>query len=466
MVAEVLRHDPLFAAVLEDPLPLEETPEYAAFQLAAADAAPPSRAFRDEFDARARRPRVAARRLEGRTTRRSSRRPCARCSACRARALRRRRDPLVLDPAQNRILGETLTLTTLDKLSRALFHAHYTFRKKLSHTADWQDQRHRMTPASRPVLAAYLSDEPDYVVPMLVADGPRRTTSTGDTMEETWRAIGELRSRGVSDEFAAYLLPERGRDPLHGVGRPAPPAPQVRDAPLLQRAGGDLARVARRGAADPRGQPAHRPVAPAALHAAPPRRRSARVCPEGERYCGVVVWKQQPEEYVRAALTLTQAPPRAGMRLSDKSTEGSMRIGRSLRVLTPGLLLAVLSLPSTSLAQTAVPLWRQTFRPSASGTISPPPIAARELVDGTVMVVTEQGAVVRFDHDGNEVSSVQLPLGKPVPKFRAPTARRAGAAGGRRTASAGRRDRRVRHRRLQPPDPARASWTRRRTSSR
>ena len=97
-----------------------------------------------------------------------------------------------------------------------------------------------------------------------------------------------------------------------------------------------------------------------------------------------------------------------------------MRIGRFLRVLTPGLLLGLLSLPSTSFAQTAVPLWRQTFRPSASGTISPPPLAARELVDGTVMVVTEQGAVVRFDHDGNEVSSVQLPLGKPATKFRAP----------------------------------------------
>ena len=27
------------------------------------------------------------------------------------------------------------------------------------------------------------------------------------TMEETWAAIGELRARGVADEFAAYLLP-------------------------------------------------------------------------------------------------------------------------------------------------------------------------------------------------------------------------------------------------------------------
>ena len=40
-------------------------------------------------------------------------------------------------------------------LMRALDHAHYTFRKKLSHTADSQDQRHRMVPGSRPLLDAH-----------------------------------------------------------------------------------------------------------------------------------------------------------------------------------------------------------------------------------------------------------------------------------------------------------------------
>ncbi len=36
---------------------------------------------------------------------------------------------------------------------RTLDHAHYTFRKKLSHSADSQDQRHRMVPGSRPLLS-------------------------------------------------------------------------------------------------------------------------------------------------------------------------------------------------------------------------------------------------------------------------------------------------------------------------
>src|SRR5207302_5283331 len=49
MVAEVLRHDPLYGNVLQDPIPLEETPEFAAFQsLPRAKAA--SSEFRREFD--------------------------------------------------------------------------------------------------------------------------------------------------------------------------------------------------------------------------------------------------------------------------------------------------------------------------------------------------------------------------------------------------------------------------------
>src|SRR4030095_16687600 len=206
MVAEVLRHDPLYQTVLETPLPLEETPEFAAFQ-ALPRTRSSSRAFREEFD----------REIGGRVSRlvdwkanneeilASSVREILgvpRVQLSDDDAIR-----MVLDPSKNRILGETLTLTTHDKLSRALFHPSYTFRKKISHTADSQDQRHRMTPASRPALPAYLSDEPDYIVPMLVEDAPEADALYRRTMEETWQDIGELRARGVSDEFAAYLLP-------------------------------------------------------------------------------------------------------------------------------------------------------------------------------------------------------------------------------------------------------------------
>ena len=206
---------------------------------------------------------------------------------------------MVLDPSRNRILGETLTLTTHDKLSRALFHASYTFKKKISHTADSQDQRHRMTPASRPALPAYLSDEPDYVVPMLVADVPEAAELYRSSMEETWRAIGELRSRGVSDEFAAYLLPnavairftESGD--LLNLHHKFAMRLCYNAQEEIWRASLDEALQIRE--VNPRIGPWLLPPCTLRHHA-----QVRPVCPEGERFCGVVVWKQQPEEYVRA----------------------------------------------------------------------------------------------------------------------------------------------------------------------
>ena len=60
---------------------------------------------------------------------------------------------LVLDPGRNRYLLDKLNVSTHSPLMRTLVHAHYTFRKKLSHTADSQDQRHRTVPGSRPLLS-------------------------------------------------------------------------------------------------------------------------------------------------------------------------------------------------------------------------------------------------------------------------------------------------------------------------
>jgi hypothetical protein len=206
---------------------------------------------------------------------------------------------LVLDPSRNRILGETLTLTTHDKLSRALFHPSYTFRKRLSHTADSQDQRHRMTPASRPALPAYLSDEPDYVVPMLVSEVPEADALYRETMEETWSAIGALRERGVPDEFAAYLLPNavairftESADLLNLHHKFAMRLCYNAQEEIW-RASLDEALQIRE--VNPRIGPWLLP--PCTLrHLAGVR----PVCPEGERFCGVVVWKKDQGEYTRS----------------------------------------------------------------------------------------------------------------------------------------------------------------------
>src|SRR5258707_13647701 len=113
----------------------------------------------------------------------------------------------VLSPRENRYLGDSLVLTTHSKLTRALSHAHYTFQKKLSHTADSQDQRHRMTPASRPVLHGhFVPGQVDVIMPELIEQVPEAKERFLATVSATWSAIGRLLGRGLTVDRAVYLL--------------------------------------------------------------------------------------------------------------------------------------------------------------------------------------------------------------------------------------------------------------------
>ena len=297
MVEEVLRHDPLYEAVLQEPLPLEETPEFTLFQSLAASG-PADGEFRREFDRElsGRVSLLADWKANNEESLASSVREILgvpRSALSDDEAIR-----LVLDPSKNRLLGETLTLTTHGKLSRALFHPSYTFRKKLSHTADSQDQRHRMTPASRPALRAYLSEEPDYVVPMLVAEVPEADGLYRRTMEETWDAINRLRSSGVPDEYAAYLLPNavairftESADLLNLHHKFAMRLCYNAQEEIW-RASLDEALQIRE--VNPRIGPWLLP--PCTLrHLAEVR----PVCPEGDRFCGITVWRQDAAQYAR-----------------------------------------------------------------------------------------------------------------------------------------------------------------------
>jgi len=297
MVEEVLRHDPLYAAVLQDPLPLEETSEFLLFQ-ELAGARPVDSEFRQEFDRELghRVSRLVDWKANNEEILASAVREIlgvARGALSDDEAIR-----LVLDPSKNRLLGEMLTLTTHGKLSRAMFHPSYTFRKRLSHTADSQDQRHRMTPASRPALPAYLSEEPDYIIPMLIPDVPEAQDLYRRTMEQTWEAINALRSRGVADEYAAYLLPNavalrftESADLLNLHHKFAMRLCYNAQEEIW-RASLDEALQIRE--VNPRIGPWLLP--PCTLrHFAGVR----PVCPEGERFCGVVVWKTDVPEYVR-----------------------------------------------------------------------------------------------------------------------------------------------------------------------
>jgi thymidylate synthase ThyX len=113
----------------------------------------------------------------------------------------------LLNPARNPYRLETLNIGVHAPILRALQHAHYTFAKKISHTADSQDQRHRMVPGSRPLLTLADTRDPDCITPALIHANPRTKEVYERAMAEAWAAKNELLDRGVPRELALYLLP-------------------------------------------------------------------------------------------------------------------------------------------------------------------------------------------------------------------------------------------------------------------
>src|SRR5262249_19257340 len=113
----------------------------------------------------------------------------------------------VLNPARNLYRLETLNVGVHAPMMRALQHANYVFAKKISHTADSQDQRHRMIPGSRPLLTLADTREPDYATPALLAANLRAREVYQRAMHEAWATKNLLLDRGVPAEIALYLLP-------------------------------------------------------------------------------------------------------------------------------------------------------------------------------------------------------------------------------------------------------------------
>jgi thymidylate synthase ThyX len=204
MVALVRQGDPQFFDRFGT-APLEELPEWKDFTPTKSNTR--AETFVREFDAR----------LSGRTSRLvdySANAPRVMAEAYRAvvglpesictddEAIDR-----LLNPARNLYRLETLNIGVHAPLMRALQHANYTFAKKMSHTADSQDQRHRMVPGSRPLLTLADTRDPDFITPMLLAGNPRAEEVYGRAMHDAWAAKNELLDRGVPPEIALYVLP-------------------------------------------------------------------------------------------------------------------------------------------------------------------------------------------------------------------------------------------------------------------
>ncbi len=200
---------------------------------------------------------------------------------------------LVLDPAKNGYRVDTLNISTHAPIMRTLAHAHYTFRKKLSHTADSQDQRHRTVPGSRPLLSRTVPASVDVIEPELIRDDPESHALFHDAVGEAWHARRRLLAEGVEPELALYVLPnavairfeESGAllDLLHKW--------TMRTCFNAQREiwQASMDEIEQVGAVHPS----------LTRHIGPPcfvRTGVVRPrCTEGSHFCGVPVWKSYPE---------------------------------------------------------------------------------------------------------------------------------------------------------------------------
>ena len=195
-------------------------------------------------------------------------------------------------PAINRYRLETLQLSVHSPLGRAMHHASYTFLKKLSHTADSQDQRHRMVPASRPLLTLTDTRRPDYVTPPLVAANPEALAVYQEAMDRAWAAKNRLLEMGVPLEQALYLLPNAKALRFHESGSLLYLAHK-----WVMRTCFNAQEEIYRASMDELEQV--RAVHPRlARHMGPPcvlrHGRITPTCTEGEHFCGVPVWRTFP----------------------------------------------------------------------------------------------------------------------------------------------------------------------------
>jgi thymidylate synthase ThyX len=200
---------------------------------------------------------------------------------------------LALDPRRNRYRLDALNVSFHAPLMRTLDHAHYSFRKKLSHTADSQDQRHRMVPASRPLLTRTVPRAPDVVEPELIAQDPACHALFREQVEASFHARERLLGLGVEPELALYVLPnalavrfEESGSLLHLLHKWTMRTCLNAQREIYEASMEEVAQV--------------RAVHPELMrHVGPPCViRNGLVsprCTEGTHFCGVPVWRSFPE---------------------------------------------------------------------------------------------------------------------------------------------------------------------------
>jgi thymidylate synthase ThyX len=197
----------------------------------------------------------------------------------------------VLDPAKNEYLGHALFLAMNSKLMQSMNHVPFTFQKRISGAEEAQNQRHRGSQSSSPVLSAHMRQAPDVIVPDDVARLPEALEEYHATVGALWEAKNRLLDAGVEPEKVLYLLPNSHNVRFYETGTLLTYYWKWVKR-LCFNAQREIFETARQeteqvSAVLPEiGQYVSRPPCVVRNHAG-----SKPFCPEGERYCGIPVWR-------------------------------------------------------------------------------------------------------------------------------------------------------------------------------
>lgn len=204
----------------------------------------------------------------------------------------------LLSPEESPLLASTLGEANLSRILRSLSAMSLVFQKKISHTADSQDQRHRTVPGARPVLMTHFTGEADFITPLILRESSIANERYQKGMSGLFEGINRLLHDGADPLEVAYLLPN------------AFPVRFLESGELLNlhhkwktRSCYNAQEEIFRATIDEilQTEAAFPEIAGTIL---PPCfiRKEAGIrppCPEGDRFCGVRVWELDPESYNR-----------------------------------------------------------------------------------------------------------------------------------------------------------------------
>lgn len=197
----------------------------------------------------------------------------------------------VLDPTKNPYLGHPLFLGMHSKLMQTMNHVPFTWAKRISMAEDAQNQRHRGTTGSRPALLAWNMRESDVIIPWAIRQNPAALQEYEATIAALTDARNALLQSGAPEEAVHYLLPNAQRIRFYESGT-------LLDYywKWVKRLCYDAQREIFETALDEVAQVRERFPTIGRYVDGPPcvmrsRAGTSPICPEGERFCGIPVWR-------------------------------------------------------------------------------------------------------------------------------------------------------------------------------